>query len=125
MKHLLTVVFSVAVTLAMVGCSDPQTNAVDNLRSYYEELSTNSEYYTTEDWDAFMTEYAYNDSVINSYEYTPEEMQEINDLRGRCSAYLIKGAANEIGNELDKALHGFGSFMNGLLDEFGKDKDNK
>lgn len=125
MKRLLIILVAVTVALASVGCSDPRTDAVDNLRSFYEELSTNSEYYTSEDWEAIMTDYAYNDSILNSYQYTPEEQQEIDELRGRCSAYLLKGAAKEVGNEFKKAVEGFGNFMNGLLDEFDKGNNNK
>lgn len=114
----------VAVVFVLSGCSDPKTDAVDQLRDLYEDMSSNSEYYTADEWEAVLMLYAQNDSIINSYEFTVEELQEINDLRGRCAAYLLKGAARGVGKEIDKAINGFGSFMNGLMDEMNKDIDN-
>ena len=121
MKQILSFALLLLAVLSTVSCTDPKNQAIENLRLYYEELLTNSENYSSEEWESFMVDYAYNDSLINTFEYNEDELQEINDLRGRCSAYMIKGAANSVGKELDQALRGFGSFMDGLIDEFVND----
>ena len=116
MKYILPLFSAIALSV-MVSCSDPKDDALDTLRYLYEELSANSEYYTQDEWVAILENYAVNDSIISSYEYTPEEQQEINDLRGRCAAYFLKGAEKGARSELEKTVKGIGDFTRGLLDE--------
>lgn len=119
MKNL---ILSLCLILSMIvsACSNPQASAVTRLENLYENASSNSDNFTSEDWEQFLYEYAETDSILNSYEYSNEELQYINELRGRCSAFLIKGAAKKASSELEKAIDGVGSFFNGLIDELNK-----
>ena len=120
MKKILFFLAALVAASVIVSCSDPRTDAVKGMRSLYEDMAANSEYYTQEEWVAVLEEYAKCDSIIYANEYSPEEQQEINDLRGRCAAYLLKGAAKGARSEFDKAVKGVGDFMNGLMDELEK-----
>lgn len=119
MKH---IILSLCLILSLIvsACSSPQSTAITRLENLYENASSNSDNFTSEDWEQFMYDYAETDSILNSYEYSNEELQYINELRGRCSAYLLEGAVKEVGSELEKAIDGVGSFFNGLLDELNK-----
>jgi len=107
------------------SCSSPREDAVKGMRSLYEDMSVNSDHYTREEWVAVLEEYAKCDSIIYANEYSPEEQQEINELRGRCAAYLLKGAAKGARSEFDKAVKGVGDFMKGMMDELGKANENQ
>lgn len=119
MKHLILSLCLISL-LIVASCSSPQSSAITRLETLYENASSNSDSFTSEDWEQFIYDYAETDSILNSYEYSSEELQYINELRGRCSAFILKGAAKEVGSELEKAIDGVGSFFNGLLDELNK-----
>lgn len=77
----------------------------------------NHEKYSQEDWDNFVRDYEKVDSILDLYEYTPEQYEKIGKMKGRCAAYAAKEYGKRFGRELENKVNEFQGFMEGLLDE--------
>lgn len=102
------------------SCLSPKERAFNHFYELYEDVSANSNYYTSEDWEYFIKDYVETDSILSTYELTPEEQKEVNELRGKCSVYIFKEAAKEVGTELLNLFGGFGDYLNGVSEELDK-----
>ena len=59
----------------------------------------------------------------NKSQYTEEELQEINRLKGKCLGKLAKKAANDFADELGNFLKGSAGMLDGFMDEINKGKE--
>lgn len=91
---------------AMSSCATKQS-AVNSLRSFQQELDTNGPTYTINDWKKAAKDYAkINKKIFKHYnEYTPQELEEVGALNGKCAASFAKGTATNIGNKAAGAIN--------------------
>lgn len=89
MKKIKLFLFLVIAGLTITSC-DPKQSALDNLRDLSADVTNNSDNYSVDEWKNFLSEYHKADSLINLYEFTDEEQQEIKSLQKQCNKYLLK-----------------------------------
>lgn len=95
----------IAALVAFSACQNKDTAKAD-LENLLEDVRTNGDNYTIEDWGKFLNDYHKTDSIIGTYAYTDEERKEINKTKLKCAPYLLKGAAKVTGGEIKEAIDG-------------------
>lgn len=116
--------FAIAMLTACIltACTDPKDKAKAQLMNLYEEVSQNSDEYTDEQWENFLVEYQKTDSLLNLYEYSAEERQEIGKVKGKCAAYVVKAKAAEAKKAIKEATQELKGMVEGFLEGMSEDK---
>ena len=93
MKKIFSISFVILFFVTLFfSCSSKQT-PVDRLEDLVEELQSESEDYTTEDWEDFAQKYAKIEEDLQQYDYTDEELKEIGKLKAKCFRAITKSSA--------------------------------
>lgn len=114
------------LSLVLTACNK-QEQAIDDLRSFSEQLKEESADYTQEDWQQAGEDYQQIIEEIEQYEFTDEQLKEIGRLQAVCIKQMSKGAMkimrhnmNSISKQLEGALE---EFMSPDTDQ--PDQDNQ
>lgn len=105
MKKFKLLLFLVIAGLTITSC-DPKKSALDNLRDLSTNVTNNSDNYSVDEWKNFLSEYQKADSLINLYEYTEEEKQEIKSLQKQCNKYLLKAGTKVAAGYIQDIFNG-------------------
>ena len=113
MKNLFLTVVTFVMLLGMISCDSSQS-AIRDLEVLLNEIETNYQSYSEEDWENMSLSYSAIEEELAKHEYTDEELKEIGRMKGRCLGYLTKQSIKEIekqledfGKELEVGIEGF------------------
>ena len=107
-------------TLLMCSCATRQ-RAVNNLRSFQQEIEVNGAMYTIQDWKKAAKDYAkINKKIYKHYsEYTPQELEEVGRLNGQCAASFAKGTSQNVTSKAQGAIGIIKGLVDGVMEGFG------
>ena len=112
-KRLIQALLIAILSLVLTACNK-QEQAIDDLRSFSEQLKEESADYTEEDWQQAGEQYQLLIENIDQYEYTDDQQKEIGRLKAVCIKQMSKGAMkilrhnmNTISKQLEGALEEF------------------
>ena len=104
---------TVASAMLMCSCATKQ-GAVNDLRSFQQEIEVNGAMYSIKDWKKAAKSYArINKKIYKHYsDYTPQELEEVGRLNGQCAAAFAKGTAQNVTQKAQGAIN----LIKGLVD---------
>lgn len=112
-KPIIQALLIAILSIVLTACNK-QEQAIDDLRSFSEQLKEESAEYTQEDWQQAGEQYQQIVEEINQYEYTDEQLKEIGRLQAVCIKQMSKGAMkllrqniNSISKQLEGAIEEF------------------
>lgn len=117
------VFIAVIMLLCVVSCDSPQ-NAVRDLESLLNEIETNYQYYSDEDWDYITMRYDAIEEKLSSYQFTDEELKEIGRMKGKCLGYMTRQSINNLEEEIRIFSKELGGGIEGFWEIFN-DNNNK
>ncbi len=102
----------------MLSACNPQERAVEDLRSFTERLETSYSSYSEADWDDALAHYSEICETIEQYkrDYSPEQLEEIDRLKGRCQAVFVRHAVENGVDDFMQNLHQYKGMLEGLLE---------
>lgn len=106
--------------LLMCSCATKQS-AVNDLRSFQQEIDVNGAMYSIQDWKKAAKDYAkINKKIYKHYsEYTPQELEEVGRLNGQCAASFAKGTAQNVTSKAQGAIGIIKGLVEGVTQSFG------
>src|SRR3712207_6462640 len=118
MKSLKTLLFVAIACIAFVACQSKEST-MNDLRDLKAQVTANADNYTVDDWKKFLAEFQQADSILNTYELTDEEREEIKKIKNACAKYVLKGnatvKADELKNAVNDAIDGAADAAKGFL----------
>ncbi|MCR5070206.1 MAG: hypothetical protein K6A78_10525 [Prevotella sp.] len=114
MKKLLFCAMLAIAGIGFTSC-DQKQSAIDDLRTFAEDLQQNSDQFDEKAWDEATDEYQKLVDRLEKYEYTDEERKEIGRLKARCYKEMGKAAVQQVEKELKNAA----KEIEGALEELG------
>lgn len=127
MKRQKTVaILGFAAMLLLASCSTSQS-AVNDLRSFQQEIEVNGAMYTIKDWKKAAKSYArINKRIYKHYsEYTPQQLQEVGKLNGQCAASFAKATTQSVASKAQGAVGIIKGIVDGVKESFGLPQDKK
>ena len=113
MRNLFLTVVAFVMLLSMISCDSSQS-AIRDLEMLLNEIETNYQSYSEEDWENMSLSYSAIEEELAKHEYTDEELKEIGRMKGRCLGYLTKQSIKEI----EKKMEDFGKELEGGIEGF-------
>ena len=113
MRNLFLTIVIFVMLLGMISCDSSQS-AIRDLEMLLNEIETNYQSYSEEDWENMSLSYSAIEEELAKHEYTDEELKEIGRMKGRCLGYLTKQSIKEI----EKQLEDFGKELEGSIEGF-------
>ena len=113
MRNLFLTVVTFVMLLGMISCDSSQS-AIRDLEMLLNEIETNYQSYSEEDWENMSLSYSAIEEELAKHEYTDEELKEIGRMKGRCLGYLTKQSIKEI----EKKMEDFGKELEGGIEGF-------
>lgn len=104
--------------LVFVGCQTKQHNAVADLLRFRTELKANCEYYTADDWEDAIEEFAELCKELDKMDLTREERLEVNKVIGEITGCIATVAAQEVSDTMQDISEEIGAFVKGFEDTF-------
>lgn len=110
---------AVSATLLMSSCTTSQS-ALNDLRSFQQEIDINGSTYTISDWKDAAQKYAkLNKKIYKHYnEYTPQELEEVGRINGQCAASFARGTATNVAGKAQGALGIIRGIIDGVSSSF-------
>ena len=129
MKKITSFLLVAVLALSMASCAKMQAkHQIRSLESLTEKVEKQGDSFTIQDWTEISQEYDEICAKMNQYEYTNEQKQEINRLKGRYYAVCSKKAIHSAGGILNGFIQQAGSaidgFMEGMSDSPEEKEDN-
>lgn len=108
--------------LCTIGCHSKQS-PINRLEKLSEEIQSNAQDYTKEDWKASAEELELIEDEIEQYksEYTDEELEEIGRLKGICLAQFTKHSIRTFKDGFEDVI----KEAEGLLEGFSQGLEDK
>lgn len=113
MRNLFLTIVIFVMLLGMISCDSSQS-AIRDLEMLLNEIETNYQSYSEEDWENMSLSYSAIEEELAKHEYTDEELKEIGRMKGRCLGYLTKQSIKEI----EKKMEDFGKELEGGIEGF-------
>ena len=113
MRNLFLTIVIFVMLLGMISCDSSQS-AIRDLEMLLNEIETNYQSYSEEDWENMSLSYSAIEEELAKHEYTDEELKEIGRMKGRCLGYLTKQSIKEI----EKQLEDFRKELEGGIEGF-------
>lgn len=123
MKQLFKLSVLTLMASVFFACQSEKDAAYTQLKDLYADVEANAKNYTTEDWEKFLDKFEKVDSLISVNEYTPEELEEIGRIKGKCAAYAVKASAKVAGQKFKEAIDEAAGAIDGLMEGLGLKKD--
>ena len=117
-KPLIQALLIAILSLVLTACNK-QEQAIDDLRSFSEQLKEESADYTEEDWQQAGEQYQLLIENIDQYEYTDDQQKEIGRLKGICLAQFTKHSFKTFKNGLEDAMKEAEGLIEGFSQGFG------
>lgn len=115
--HIKSIIVLLFAAVLFAACN-PQESAVNDLRSFTERLETRYENYSAADWDDALMHYSEICATLDRYKsnYTPEQLQEIGRLKGRCQAVFTRHALEEGIDDFMQNIHEYKGLIEGFME---------
>lgn len=104
-------------TVLLTSCST-KTTAINDLRSFANEIDKNGATYTVNDWKDAAKEYQKIDNNLKKYEYNAEQTEEISRLKGQCVGSFVRNVATNAKDKVNTAVSAAKGFVEGIKEAF-------
>ena len=115
----ITFTFLLAAFL-LTSCHNAES-AISDLKDVITEIDELPDEYTDEDLQKIISEYEAISRDFQKYDYTDEQLEELNELKGKYAAKMTKASLKIVGNSFEEASKQAGSALKGFLDEMEKE----
>lgn len=120
MRKILLICVSMMMLLGLGAC-DPAQSAVKDLESLVNDIKTNSQSYTAEDWAEVEASYSEIETELAKYEYSDADLEKIGELKGKYIGYKTKQSIEDFGKQLKDSAKELEGGIQGFLDAISDD----
>lgn len=114
-----SVLYFIIALLCLVLCScESKPNPVYDLLVFRTELQNNSKGYTQTDWENAANRYLEISMQLETMNFTYEERQEIDKVKGEIAGYVATAAAQEVSDRIQNITNEIESFVDGFSKSF-------
>lgn len=103
--------------LTFSSCSS-KPNPVYDLLVFRAELESNCTEYTQSDWENAANRYLEISAQLETMNFTYEERQEIDKIKGEIAGYVATAAAQEVSDRIQNITNEIESFVDGFSKSF-------
>ena len=120
MKKYLFICLTFALVFSFTSCDSSQS-AINDLEVLLQEIETNYQTYTEEDWENMSLSYSAIEEELAKHEYTDEELKEIGRLKGKCMGYLTKQSIKDLEKQIKDLTKELEGGIEGFLEVLSND----
>jgi hypothetical protein len=102
---------------------DSSQSAINDLEVLLQEIETNYQTYTEEDWENMSLSYSAIEEELAKHEYTDEELKEIGRLKGKCMGYLTKQSIKDLEKQIKDLTKELEGGIEGFLEVLSNDNN--
>ena len=122
MKKYLFICLTFAFVFSFTSCDSSQS-AINDLEVLLQEIETNYQTYTEEDWENMSLSYSAIEEELAKHEYTDEELKEIGRLKGKCMGYLTKQSIKDLEKQIKDLTKELEGGIEGFLEVLSNDNN--
>lgn len=122
MKKYLFICLIFALVFSFTSCDSSQS-AINDLEVLLQEIETNYQTYTEEDWENMSLSYSAIEEELAKHEYTDEELKEIGRLKGKCMGYLTKQSIKDLEKQIKDLTKELEGGIEGFLEVLSNDNN--
>ena len=122
MKRYLFICLTFALVFSFTSCDSSQS-AINDLEVLLQEIETNYQTYTEEDWENMSLSYSAIEEELAKHEYTDEELKEIGRLKGKCMGYLTKQSIKDLEKQIKDLTKELEGGIEGFLEVLSNDNN--
>ncbi|MEE1303353.1 MAG: hypothetical protein UHD64_11265 [Bacteroidales bacterium] len=122
MKKYLFICLTFALVFSFTSCDSSQS-AINDLEVLLQEIETNYQTYTEEDWENMSLSYSAIEEELAKHEYTDEELKEIGRLKGKCMGYLTKQSIKDLEKQIKDLTKELEGGIEGFLEVLSNDNN--
>jgi hypothetical protein len=122
MKKYLFICLTFALVFSFTSCDSSQS-AINDLEVLLQEIETNYQTYTEEDWENISLSYSAIEEELAKHEYTDEELKEIGRLKGKCMGYLTKQSIKDLEKQIKDLTKELEGGIEGFLEVLSNDNN--
>ena len=122
MKKYLFICLTFALVFSFTSCDSSQS-AINDLEVLLQEIETNYQTYTEEDWENMSLSYSAIEEELAKHEYTDEELKEIGRLKGKCMGYLTKQSLKDLERQIKDLTKELEGGIEGFLEVLSNDNN--
>lgn len=122
MKKYLFICLTFALVFSFTSCDSSQS-AINDLEVLLQEIETNYQTYTEEDWENMSLSYSAIEEELTKHEYTDEELKEIGRLKGKCMGYLTKQSIKDLEKQIKDLTKELEGGIEGFLEVLSNDNN--
>ena len=122
MKKYLFICLTFAVVFSFASCDSSQS-AINDLEVLLQEIETNYQTYTEEDWENISMSYSAIEEELAKHEYTDEELKKIGRLKGKCMGYLTKQSIKDLEKQIKDLTKELEGGIEGFLEVLSNDNN--
>ena len=122
MKKYLFICLTFALVFSFTSCDSSQS-AINDFDVLLQEIETNYQTYTEEDWENMSLSYSAIEEELAKHEYTDEELKEIGRLKGKCMGYLTKQSIKDLEKQIKDLTKELEGGIEGFLEVLSNDNN--
>lgn len=122
MKKYLFICLTFTLVFSFTSCDSSQS-AINDLEVLLQEIETNYQTYTEEDWENMSLSYSAIEEELAKHEYTDEELKEIGRLKGKCMGYLTKQSIKDLEKQIKDLTKELEGGIEGFLEVLSNDNN--
>lgn len=122
-KFLLVLVLFVISVFILSSC-DKQQGVIEDYTALVEEIETDGENFTEQDWEDFSQRCENVETEMQQYSFDKEQKKELRKLQGRMAAAIGKHGGTILKNAAKDALEQIEAFSEGFMEGINEE-DNK
>ena len=122
MKKYLFICLTFALVFSFTSCDSSQS-AINDLEVLLQEIETNYQTYTEEDWENMSLSYSAIEEELAKHEYTDEELKDIGRLKGKCMGYLTKQSIKDLEKQIKDLTKELEGGIEGFLEVLSNDNN--
>ena len=122
-KFLIVPVLFVISVVILTSC-DKQQGVIEDYTALVEEIETDGENFTEQDWEDFSQRCENVETEMQQYSFDKEQKKEIRKLQGRMAAAIGKHSGTLLKNAAKDAIEKIEAFSEGFMEGINEE-DNK
>ena len=122
-KFLIVPVLFVISVFILTSC-DKQQGVIEDYTALVEEIETDGENFTEQDWEDFSQRCENVETEMQQYSFDKEQKKEIRKLQGRMAAAIGKHSGTLLKNAAKDAIEQIEAFSEGFMEGINEE-DNK
>lgn len=108
----------ILVLLLVCSCGR-EGSVLSDYKTLAKDLKVNSSEYTVEDWDNAARKFERLEKRAAHCNFSPKEKKELNRLRGKCAAYMLKSISKQAKEQMEDAIEQFSDMSDGFNEALG------